>query len=109
MIKKFYLLFLFLAVVVLLAMLVCIPVLMSSIDTFTGNAGVFVVSLSMFGVLAGLALMTIFGFLGASLGYVYQDKLPSSQLYKYYWPALLAAPGVALIFFGAGMALLNRI
>ncbi|MDO9054406.1 MAG: hypothetical protein Q7U37_10840 [Gallionella sp.] len=109
MIKTFYLIFLFLAVAVLVAMLVCIPVLMMSIDTWSGNAGAFAASLLMFSVLAGLALMTIFGFLGASIVYVFQDKLPSSQLYKYYWTTLLAVPGVALVFFGAGMVVLNRI
>jgi len=81
--------------------------LMGPVDENSGNAGAFAAFLSLGVGFVGVGVITVLGLIGASLSYVYEDKLPSGLLYKYWWPGLMAAPGVSLLIFVAGKGIVN--
>lgn len=107
MIRVTYLVCLFLGLIVLVGMILTIAGLLGPVDESSGNAGAFVAFLSLGVGLIGFGLLAVLGLVGASVGYVFEDKLPSGLLYKYWWPALLALPGVLLIFLMAGKGVVN--
>ena len=93
--------------VVLIGLILTVTGLLGPVDGNYGNAGAFLAFLSLGVGVIGLALITVLGLIGASLGYVYEDKLPSSLLYKYWWPALMALPGVSLLVYAAAKGAVN--
>ena len=107
MLRIIYLTCLILALVALIGSAILIVSFLGQIDENSGNAGAFIASLSMGIGILGIGVLTIFGLVGASVGYVYEDKLPSGVIYKYWWPASLAAPGVLLILFSAGKVIVS--
>jgi galactitol-specific phosphotransferase system IIC component len=66
--------------VVLIGLILTVAGLLRPVAENYGKAGAFLASLSLGVGLIGLGVITALGLIGASLGYVYQDKLPSSLL-----------------------------
>lgn len=107
MLRTIYLLCLILALVVLMGTVVGITVVLDPVDENSGNGGKFAFFLSGILGMFCIVLLTVLGLIGASVAYVYKDKLPPGRLYKYWWPTLLAAPGVIFMFVLAGKVIVN--
>ena len=71
--------------------------MLGRIDETSGNGGAFASILSLGVGTIGIVVMTFFGLVGASVSYLYQDVLPKKIFYKFWWPCLLATPGIAFI------------
>jgi hypothetical protein len=95
--KLTYLTLMIITIVMLLAAVASILIPIAYIEKGMGSGGAFIVAMAFTGVVISLLLASAFGLLAAALGYVYQDKLPSSNWYRPIWPVLLSIPGILLL------------
>ncbi len=93
-VRTIYLSSLFLSGFSLVATVVIALTILNEVVPGMGNGGAFLISVlfSVMGV--GILLMTLFGLICGSLGYIYQDVLPNRFIYKFMWPLILITSGV---------------
>jgi len=106
--KTIYLSCLTLGLIVLITTIIVVFNIIENVEENAGNAGAFIGFISLGITSLSIMLMGALGVVGASISYIYKDKLPNILLYKIWWPLALTAPAAIIILYSAWSLLVNK-